>query len=996
MKPFPLRILAPGRRIAWLSLVTLFALAAIAQHRAAKRPLTHKDSDGWRAIQSAQLSRDGKFLAYGLFPQDGDGELVVRELATGKERREPAGSLPPPPELDFSTLTPGEELPQRGIRIAFTADSRFLVASTFPSKAETEKARKERRRPDQAPKGGLVVIDLASAASTRLANVKGFQTPWRAGSLLVYQKEAAAEERPPAAAAAAAEGEERRPAGRGVSPRARGKKEYGTDLALRHLTRPEPNERVFMDVSEYSMSRDGQTLAYAVSSRKEEENGAYAVATASDAPPAALLRGKGAYTKLTWDRRQARLAFLSDRDDAASKQPRHKLYLWDRGAGSAAEIVSASTPEFRPGWILSDRGTLGFSRDGARLFFGANPPSEQEPEAAPAEERVVADLWHWKDEFIQPMQKVRAARERARSFRGVYHIAEKRFVQLGDPSLAEISPSDDGRYAIGGDDRPYRSQVDFDGRYEDHYLVDTVTGQRKLIVEKLRGGGRGGGGGGFGGALNWAPDGGHVVFFRDRNWHSFRVSDGVLTNLTSGLGVHFYNEDHDTPDLPDSYGSAGWTRDGRSVLLYDRFDVWQVSGDGRTSSNVTDGQGRRSKLQFRVARLEPEDDEEQPRGIDPAKPLLLRAENIETRDSGFWRDRLDATVPPQKLILAARSFRTLGKARDADVVLMTTSTFQEFPDLQVTDSNFRAPRRASDANPQKSQLSWGTGELVRFQNADGVPLQAALFKPENFDPSKKYPLMVYIYERLSQQVHQFVDPRPGSSINRSYYVSNGYLVLMPDIVYSTGSPGQSALRCVLPAIQAVVNQGFVDENAIGIQGHSWGGYQISYLVTQTRRFRAAAPGAPVGNMTSAYNGIRWGSGLPRQWQYEKAQSRIGGSLWQYPLRFLENSPIFMADRVQTPLLILHDDEDDAVPWYQGIELFLSLRQLGKEVYLFNYNGEKHGLRQRRNQKDYTVRLQQFFDHFLKGAPKPEWMEKGIPYLEREREKERLKASTDLP
>jgi dipeptidyl aminopeptidase/acylaminoacyl peptidase len=243
--------------------------------------------------------------------------------------------------------------------------------------------------------------------------------------------------------------------------------------------------------------------------------------------------------------------------------------------------------------------------------------------------------------------------------------------------------------------------------------------------------------------------------------------------------------------------------------------------------------------------------------------------------------------------------------------------------------------------------------------------------------------MVYIYERLSQGVHSFVEPRPGTSINKTIFVSNGYLVLTPDIVYTVGAPGESALKCVLPAIQAVVDKGFVDENAIGIQGHSWGGYQIAYMVGHTRRFRAAEAGAPVGNMTSAYNGIRWGSGLPRQFQYEKTQSRIGGPLWERPLRYIENSPVFYADRVSTPLLILHNDQDDAVPWYQGIELYLSLRRNGKEVYLFCYHGEKHGIRKRINQKDYSLRMMQFFDHFLKGAAKPEWMERGIPYLERD-------------
>jgi dipeptidyl aminopeptidase/acylaminoacyl peptidase len=383
-------------------------------------------------------------------------------------------------------------------------------------------------------------------------------------------------------------------------------------------------------------------------------------------------------------------------------------------------------------------------------------------------------------------------------------------------------------------------------------------------------------------------------------------------------------------------------------------------------------------------------DDEEDRGIDPAKPLLLRAENLETRDTGFYSlPRIEKGAAAKKLITGAKAYRAISKARDADVVLMTETTFHDQPDLFVTDSNFDAPKKVTNANPQQAELLWGTSEMMSFRSDDGVPLQGVLFKPEGFDAKKKYPMIVYIYERLSQNLNTFVPPRPGHSINISYYVSNGYLVLTPDIVYTTGHPGQSALKCVLPAIEAMVEKGFVDRQHIGFQGHSWGGYQGAYLITQTNIFAAAETGAPVANMISAYDGIRWGPGLPRQFQYEKTQSRIGGTLWERPMQFIENSPIFSLDRVTTPVMIIANDADDAVPWYQGIEMFLGLRRLGKEAYLFNYNGEPHHLNRRPNQKDYTMRMQQFFDHYLKGGPTPEWMEKGVPYMDREKEKERF-------
>jgi dipeptidyl aminopeptidase/acylaminoacyl peptidase len=332
------------------------------------------------------------------------------------------------------------------------------------------------------------------------------------------------------------------------------------------------------------------------------------------------------------------------------------------------------------------------------------------------------------------------------------------------------------------------------------------------------------------------------------------------------------------------------------------------------------------------------------------------------------------------------------KAKNADVYVLSVQTFSEHPDYFVADPDFHELRRIIDINPQVHDFNWGKAELVHFKNADGLPLSAVLVKPEDFDPSKKYPMVVYIYERLSNTLHNFRQPTVtrGQVINPTFYASNGYLVLMPDIAYKVGFPGQSAIKCVLPAIQAVVDRGYVDEKAIGINGQSWGGYQIAYIVTQTDRFRAAVAGAPVSNMTSAYGGIRWGSGLTRQFQYEWSQSRIGANLWEAPMRYLENSPVFMADRVKTPLLMIHNDQDDAVPWYQGIEYYLALRRLGKESYLLNYNGQPHNLSNRAAARDFSVRMFQFFEHHLKGKPAPNWMKAGVPYLDRDKDKEEIR------
>ena len=975
-----------------LTALCLFALllssSVQAQQATAKRTLTHSDYDSWRAIQGQSLSRDGRFVAYALVPQDGDGEIVVRNLASGVEWRHSRGAAPvnPPQRQPEAEPEPGRGPGGGGFgqgpfagRPFFSADSRFVVFQILPPKAETDKAKKEKKRPEEMPKNAMGIMDLSSGEVTRVDRVKSFQAPEEGSGFIAYLLEAKVEERRP---------EDRRPdapAQASTQAPTRGRrdprrKEYGTELVLRNLTNK--SDRTFSDALEYTLSKDAKTLVFAVSSKKEESNGAFAVTTSTADAPVALLTGKGKYAKLTWDENQTQLVLLSDRDDASSAQPRLKVYRWDRKAASAAEMVSTATPNFKAGYVISERGAINFSLDGGKVFFAVAPPGEPEKDEsedpAAADDKVSVDLWHWKDDYIQPMQKVRAEQDRNRSYRAVFHIAENKYAQLGDETMQGVNPSSDGRWALGSDDRPYRIQVGYDDEANsaDVSLINTSDGSRKAIMKKHARG------------FTWSPGGRYALFYDGKDWNTLSIPDCKIVNLTHNLGVNFWREDHDSPSVPPAYGNAGWTSDDKYVLLYDQYDVWQVAPDGSGAKSLTDGIGRKEKIQFRYVRLDQRD-----KGIDASKPILLRAENEWTRDSGFYRDKIDGGMP-EKLVMAARNFTAPSKAKDADMYLLTASTFNQFPDLLVTSGGFKDLKKVSDANPRKAQLLWGASELVRFKNTDGVPLSATLIKPDNFDPSKKYPMIVYIYETLSENVNHFVDPRPSHNINPSFYASNGYLVLEPDIVYTIGHPGQSALKCVLPAIQSVVDKGFVDEKAIGIQGHSWGGYQIAYMITQTTRFKAAAAGAPVANMTSAYSGIRWGTGLPRQFQYEHTQSRIGGNLWEAPMLYIENSPVFRADQIQTPLMMIHNDADDAVPWYQGIEYYLALRRLGKEAYLFSYNGEPHGLRKRQNQKDYTMRLQQFFDHFLKGAPAPEWMEKGIPYLQKDKEKEKYRVITD--
>jgi len=316
-------------------------------------------------------------------------------------------------------------------------------------------------------------------------------------------------------------------------------------------------------------------------------------------------------------------------------------------------------------------------------------------------------------------------------------------------------------------------------------------------------------------------------------------------------------------------------------------------------------------------------------------------------------------------------------------MLFTKENFEIFPNLILTNSTFRNQKQISDINPQQKEYKWGNIQLVDWKDDNGKTKTGLLVKPQDFDTSKQYPMMVNFYEKSSNRLYNHREPYPGrSTINYSYWANKGYLIFNPDIDYFEGKPGQSAYDDVVLGVNAMIDKGFVDEGKIGLQGHSWGGYQIAHIITKTDMFRCAEAGAPVVNMVSAYGGIRWGTGMSRMFQYERTQSRLGATLWEKPEVYLENSPIFNIDKINTPVLILHNDADGAVPWYQGIEFFVGMRRLGKPAWMLNYNDEPHWPVKRPNRIDFNIRLEQFFDHYLMDKPMPVWMSKGVPAVEK--------------
>ncbi|MFQ5639798.1 MAG: prolyl oligopeptidase family serine peptidase, partial [bacterium] len=725
-------------------------------------------------------------------------------------------------------------------------------------------------------------------------------------------------------------------------------------------------------VTEYLFSEDGAWLVYTASNKDSSADGIYAVEVETGAATA-ILAGKGDYKQAVIDEAGKQVAFLSNRDDVTSKQPAYKLYHWHIGAPAPKVLAAAGTAGIPDGWWVGEHGQLSFSENGKRLFFGTAPRPEPEPEEEAADdEKAKLDIWSWTDPLLQPQQLKQLENERKRTYRAVVHLDNGRIVQLADEDVPEITIGDEGNadVAVANSNMTYRKLISWDSpRYYDVYLIDVKTGNRRQVLEKIQTRAR------------LSPKAKYIAWWnRDAvAWYAMGVKGGAPVNLTAKIPHPVHNELHDWAFKPNPYGSAGWTENDDAFLIYDKHDIWATDPSGKKAPrNVTDGVGRNENLRFRYVKLDPEE-----RAIKEDAPMLLSAFHHKTKAAGFYRDQVKGERQPAKLVMMDRRFSNPSKAKNAEKLLFTRSSFVEFPDLWVSGLDFSDMQKMSEANPQQSEYLWGTAELVEWNSMHGTLLQGILYKPENFDPNKKYPMMVYFYERNSHNLHRHWTPEAHRSIiNFTFYVSRGYLVFVPDIPYRVGYPGESALHAVVPGVTHLIKQGFVDAENIGVQGHSWGGYQIAFMVTRTNIFKAAEAGAPVSNMISAYGGIRWRTGMSRMFQYERTQSRIGGSLWEYPMRYVENSPIFWADKIETPLLIMHNDHDGAVPWYQGIELFVALRRLNKPSWLINYNGEPHWPTKFPNKKDWAVRLQQFFDHYLKDAPAPVWMKQGVPALKK--------------
>ncbi len=912
-------------------LCVLISFCFLVHAQTQKKPLTHDDILKWERITEQHISNNGKIIVYKQEPWKGD---VTLKITTDK----------------------GEEMAsiKCGTDAQITADSKYVVFKLIPAEDTIRQLKLQKTKKEDMPPDQLAIYNISNKTLERVDKLKSVKVPERWAGWIAWQTEA---------------------------PKDTSKTDKKTDkktfpLFIKNLLTGETTE--IPAVSDYAFAEEEKMLAF-VSEGEEEsfEPGIY-IYKLSEEEPQKITEGKGKYKQLTVFKDGTKVAFLQDTTQKKEEE-NYSLCLWD-GNKIASEVVSNTDQAFPEKWKISENGKLSFSDSGSRIFFGTAPERPDKDTTVLEEEIPVLDIWTWDEEVLQTEQLHNLDKDLKKTYLAVFHTDLKKAVQLENQQLSGIRQfnKDDTEKLVAWSNHSYAVQAMWEGspEHNDFYLVDIKTGKAELIKKDCRA------------TPRISPDGKFAYWYNapDSSWYTYEIAIKKEFQITTPEIIQCADELNDRPMLPDPYGTAGWLENDDAILIYDRYDIWKVDPKNQAAPVNLSQNGNEKNINYRVINLEREFSPHwpgRPEGIKPGEPLLLSAHNEVTRADAYYWLEWNKNKAPKVLFSGKYSLNTPQKAKDEDVILFTKKNFETYPNLLVSDLSFKKQVQISDVAPQQKDYSWGTIELVSWTSLDGRKLEGMLCKPENFDPAKKYPMIVNFYEKSSQGLYSYRMPENHrSTIDYHYYTSNGYIVFNPDIYYKTGYPGEDAFNCIMPGITALIDKGFVEENHIGAQGHSWGGYQVAYLATRTNLFAAIESGAPVVNMFSAYGGIRWGSGLNRSFQYEHTQSRIGKSIWEAPLRYLENSPLFTLDKIQTPILIMHNDDDGAVPWYQGIEFFIGLRRMQKPAWLLNYNDADHWPTKVRDKTDFQIRMAQFFDHYLKEKPMPKWMKKGIPAIDK--------------
>ncbi|WNC67842.1 prolyl oligopeptidase family serine peptidase [Thalassotalea nanhaiensis] len=935
------------KKLSKVALLLSFTFVIIPSLNAEQRPLEVTDIMKFKQIVKPQLSEDGQWLAYSAQPDRGENSYHLKSTSSDRE---------------FQV--------EHGTSGVISADGRFAAITISPTLLAKEQADKKAKK---KLKNSLEVITLASGARVTFNKVEAFQLSDNFG-YVAFLSEMPKDQEKPEQTDSTKESDAKQTSDEETEVKLFNKKRTNKSLTIVNLESGE--QQVIEHVDGFSFSNKTPYLVYSVSTKDGANNSLKALNVKTNKTNVLATKANASFNGFSWNNEGNKIAFLQGDFTQEKDERSHTVKLWQSNKNKIKTIKA--NDKQAANWYVPETNKLTWSLDDERLFFGFKPVVEKLAEIDTKPESIDdlyniekltegrnLQIWHGEDPLIKTNEKYQLGKDKKSFFTAVYHVDNNKLVRLADEQLISVKASNNENAVIAKTDLNYRKLRTWEGFFSDIYIVDLNNGKKSLVAKKLS----------SYTDVKLSESGRYAAFYENENVWVYDRNKNKKRNITKNLPVSFADEDHDYPSKVPGYGIAGWLEDDDGVLVYDKFDIWLLQTDGDDAKCLTCEIGRPNSLQFRINKLDVKQDY-----FTDNQRLLLTSYSDELKNFGFYQLNL-ADDKLTKLIEENKKFKFISKAKKADKLLYTREDFNEYPDVWVADLDLANANKLTNVNPQKDEFLWGQSELVEWRSNMGVKHQGILIKPANYVEGMQYPVVVYYYRRFSQRMYEFNAMKVNHRPNFPFYTSNGYAVFLPDVHFEVGTPGHSTNKSILPGLQKIIDMGVADPKAIGLHGHSWSGYQTLHAITETDMFAAAVSGAPVSNMTSAYSGIRLGTGLARQFQYEQGQSRIGASMFERRDLYIENSPVFFADRINTPLLMQFGDIDDAVPWQQGIEMYMAMRRLEKNVILLQYEGEPHHLKKYPNKVDYTIKMKQYFDHYLKGAPAAKWMVEGEAYRE---------------
>lgn len=1012
---------------------------------AAKKVLTIDDYTRWRSISSQEISGDGNWVTYGTAltnapTTDAKPILHLLNLGTGQDIEVPnatGGRFSSDSHWIAYVVDPSGGRGGRGGRGAAAAaggggpgggaapaggGAQPGAGQTTPGGAQPTPAGGQGA---QAGRGGATtppppptrveLRNLATGAVQAWQNIESFTFSANATHLILRRRPAgaagAAGGRGGAGADTGAPGGDAPGGAGGGANAATPAGPRGVDVTVHDLRTG--RDQLLGSVGDIAFNKAGDLLAYTVDAAEKDANGLFVLDLRSGKVNT-LDNGARLYNRLTWSEDGTALAVLKGLDVDKMRERDNVIVTFPNVQASIdanpvpVVLDPAKAAGFPNGWVVSDRATLSWSDDKKRVFFGikeqVSAPDTSRRRSADTDADV--DVWNTIDERIQSMQMIRADQDRNFTFRQAFDVSAGKFVLLADKTMRDLDVAADGRWAVGRDTRGYIS--DYKRAAADIYRVNTTTGERTLMFKNQMINTSTGNH-----TFGISPDGHYFLYWKDSKYQAYDLDAGTTRTLGGGVAVNFSDMDFDHPGPRPSYGIAGYTSDHKSVIVQHQYDLWLLPIDGSAARNLTNGVGSKNEIRFRYVRTEPLDEAgvgaPGPGGpgggggrgggagaratIDLTKPITLSAYGEYTKKAGFY-ELADGQLKEQ--VYEDAAFSNPVKAAKADKYLFTHQTFVEFPDLRVSGPGFKDSRKISNANPQQSEYMWGHRILFDFKNKQGRHLQGILALPDDYKPGEKRPMLVNFYEKNSQTMHRYTAPSYLSSMGSSpvQAVSEGYITMLPDIYFNTGASHSDMLDCVEAAVKKVIEMGYVDPKRIGINGHSYGGEGAAFIGTRSRLFAAVGEGAGVTDLYNDFNQnwgwsyqVSGGSGANGHDYYMYSQGREGVAPWDQPEMYRFESALAHVREVTAPFLIMHGTADPTVSFTNSLGFYNALRFNGKNAILLAYTGEPHGLRGLANRKDLTIRYFQFFDHYLKGAPAPKWMTEGVPFIEKDRNRD---------